>query len=106
MDLDNRQDRSEATQKRLRVDAPVFYSQGMREGAAALEPVANDALIMALATGDDVVYYGSYFEKNRLLRELTFEREARARFGVEHENNSRSSTIRSGQYNGDEDNDL
>jgi len=78
---------SSETSKRLQVDAPIFYSQGMDEGVAAMEPAAGEAL-MGLATGD-LIFYGNYFEKNRLLRELTFEREARFRFGHQLENQLR-----------------
>ena len=76
-DLDAQQD--DGTSKRFRVDAPVFYSQGLEGGIAASEPVAKDAW-MGLATGH-LVYYGGYFEQNKLLRELAFERESRQRFG-------------------------
>jgi len=74
----HRQDLSECI-KRLRVDAPVFSERGLRDGLAAREPAANEAL-MRLATGE-LLYYGEYFEQNKLLRQLTFEREARLNFG-------------------------
>ena len=99
------QEISEAT-KRLRVDAPVFSSHGVNEGVAAMEPVANDAL-MGLATGE-LIFYGSYFEKNKLLRELTFEREARIRFGRQREERDFIYGLQSGQggAGGDDDDDL
>ena len=68
---------SECT-KRLRVDAPVFCERGLNDGIAAREPAAGEAL-QGLATGT-LLYYGNYFEQNRLLRGLTFEREARRSF--------------------------
>jgi hypothetical protein len=78
MDLYMPETTSEAT-KRLRVDAPIFYSKGIDEAVAAEEPGANEAL-MGLASGS-LIYYGDYFENNKLLRELAFERETRLRFG-------------------------
>ena len=104
-----KQETSEAT-KRLRVDAPIFSSQGLNEGAAAMEPVANEAL-MGLATGD-LIFYGNYFEKNKLLRELTFERETRLRFGLggrsEEQGNdtSRLHSCCGNDGGGDDDDDL
>jgi len=78
------------------MDSPFFCSQGINEGVAAYEPAANEAL-MGLATGD-LVYYGKYFEMNKMLRQLTSERETRVRFV--------SQTFLRQQSGADEDDDL
>lgn len=75
---------SESNSKRLCVDAPNFSQKGLNEGLAAREPAARDAL-MGMATGA-LVYYGTYFEQNKILRELAFERETRIKFGRRHQN--------------------
>ena len=84
LDLD-RPSTSEEYTKRIRVDAPVFYERGLRDGIQACEPAAGEAL-MGLATGK-LLYYGEYYEQNKLLRELAFEREARQQFGTRSSSN-------------------
>lgn len=88
--------------KRVYVDAPVFSQSGLDESLIASEPLAKQSL-MGIATGE-LIYYGDYFERNKLLRELTFERESRQlRFGSPYRIDLRSRNHNNEGINDDDD---